>query len=81
MAVKSPSSTFSVFASRPGRSICVDVQRKGGIIIEPQLLTKKTTAPIQLRAHGVVVCNVVVAFPSDQFPDVSFPQCFSRIVS
>ena len=45
--------------------------------MEPQLLlTQRATAPIPLCAHGVVECNVVVAFPSDRFPGVSFLQCF-----
>ena len=76
-AVKPPSSAFLCSRLVPGRSICVHVQCGRRNLTETQLLTKRATAPTQLRAHCVVECDVNVAVPSDRFPDVSFPLCLS----
>ena len=73
---ETPSSAFLCSRLVPGRSICVNVQCKGRNITEPQLLTKRAAAPIQLRAHCVAECAVTVAFPSNRFPDVSFSRAF-----
>ena len=66
---------FCVRVSSPADP-SVNVQCKGRNLTEPQFLTKRATAPIQLLAHCIVECDVIVAFPSDWFPDVFFPLCF-----
>ena len=68
-AVKAPPSKFLSSRHIPGGSICVDVQRKRGIIAEPRLLSQRAAAHVQLCRHRVVETNVVL-------PGVSFPRWF-----
>ena len=61
---ESPSSTFLLFAPRPGPShLCGCTAQRRGLSLRRQLLARTATAPIQLRAHSVVECYVVRCTP------------------